>query len=345
MLATPEWLRCNVLNRMECVPSTTSRITNKLVNKHKKKFVVLCVFLSVYIAISWWTHGGSFGDTCVTQSDTSQFLLSIGYWEQLQAAMKSFSHLALLSAELNRTAVLPHVRDSMLYGAPSCESAVRKLDLYFSLSQLTQLLTHHTKGHTATFHTFLHSSPARLQLGLFLYSASDAEEWLREGEETDQLIQSLETQSLIECTAFLRDSRVSSLVTDLESWNVSRGFYVHSAICLNPFLPLTTQRISGMLRRISGGLPSSLLLNEWRGMRGMSDKSLKRVHLISSVSSLHLPPWPLSRQVELELTPMQHSIPLIPLLCLGLDCSRRLLPVSEPNSTADWSTRENGEVS
>ena len=143
----------------------------------------------------------------------------------------------------------------------------------------------------------------------------------------------------------MQDSRVSSLVTDLESWNVSRGFYVHSAICLNPFLPLTTQRISGMLRRISGGLPSSLLLNEWHGMRGMSDKSLKRVHLISSVSSLHLPPWPLSRQVELELTPMQHSIPLIPLLCLGLDCSRRLLPVSEPNSTADWSTRENGEVS
>ena len=70
--------------------------------------------------------------------------VAFDYWEQLTMATNNFLDLTALAAYSGRQVVLPFVKDSFFYGAPT-EKGFETLALYYNVSALNKTL--HSRGH------------------------------------------------------------------------------------------------------------------------------------------------------------------------------------------------------
>ena len=73
-----------------------------------------------------------------------KFFVAFNYWEQLTMATNNFLHLTALAAFGGRQVVLPFVKDSRFYGAPT-EKGFETLALYYNVPALNRTLR--SRGH------------------------------------------------------------------------------------------------------------------------------------------------------------------------------------------------------
>ena len=73
-----------------------------------------------------------------------KIFIALSYWEQLTAATNNFLDLTALLAYGGRQVVLPFVKDSRLYGAPT-KKGLESLSLYYNVSALNRTLR--SRGH------------------------------------------------------------------------------------------------------------------------------------------------------------------------------------------------------